>query len=501
MSAIDLPASAAQTGAPVEWGVRRTMTDFEAAMWRMQGDPRLRSPVALVEVLDRAPRWDRFLAAHEWVTRVLPRARMHVVDTPLHLGNPVWAVEGGFDLSFHVRRLRLPPPATFEQVLQVCQTEVSEPFDVARPPWRALLIEGPGGGPAAYLLKAHHSLTDGLGGIQLLALLHSRQRAHSRRKWLCEPPAAEPIGSWGALGEEVSRGVRAAPARLGAMALRAPKVLASLASRPANAAVPVQYARSLNRVLAPPACRPSPLLRGRSLSYRFEILETTVDALKQAGRAGCGSLNDAYIAALLGGLRRYHEAMGCPVSEIPMAMPVSMRAGDNALGGNRFTGARFAAPAAIVDPAERIAAIREIVLAERDEPALDALPLLAPVLSRIPVPLLANWYASQSAGLDLQASNIRGIPSPVFIAGAKIQRMFPFGPLPGCAVMVVLVSHCGVCCIGMNADPAAVTEPGLFLRCMQAGLKEVLHAGGVTMPGTVPAWRKAWGEPDDRPPG
>lgn len=501
MSAIDLPASAAQTGTPVEWGVRRTMTDFEATMWRMQADPRLRCPVAAVEVLDRTPGWDRFLAAHEWATRVLPRARMHAVDTPLHLGNPVWAVDPDFDLSFHVRRQQLPPPATFEQVLQVCQTEVSEPFDLARPPWRALLIEGPGGGPAAYLLKVHHSLTDGLGAIQLLALLHSRRRTHSPHKWLGEPPAAEPIGSWGVLSEEVGRGVRAAPARLAAMALRTPRTLASLASSPARAAVPVRYARSLNHVLAPPACRPSPLLRGRSLSYRFGVLETTVDALKQAGRAGGGSLNDAYIAALLGGFRRYHDAMGCPIGDVPMAMPVSMRAGDNPMGGNRFTGARFAAPAGIEDPAERIAAIREIVLAVRDEPALDALQLLAPALSRIPAPLFTSWYASQSTGLDLQASNIRGMPVPIYIVGAKIERMFPFGPLPGCAVMAVLASHCGVCCIGINADPAAVTEPDLFLRCMQAGLNEVLNVDGVTTPGGLPAWRKAWGKPHDRSPG
>ena len=47
--------SAVDSGAPVEWGVRRTMTDSEAVMWRMEADPRLRSPVAAVEVLSRRP--------------------------------------------------------------------------------------------------------------------------------------------------------------------------------------------------------------------------------------------------------------------------------------------------------------------------------------------------------------------------------------------------------------------------------------------------------------
>ncbi|MDF3292635.1 wax ester/triacylglycerol synthase domain-containing protein [Streptomyces silvisoli] len=493
MGAIDLPASAVETGMPLEWGIERTMTDFEATMWRLEADPRLRSPVAAVEVLDRTPDWDRFLAAHEWATRVLPRARMRVVDTPLHLGNPVWAVDPNFDLSFHVRRQHLPSPATFDQALQVCQAVVSEPFDPARPPWQALLVEGMQGGPAVYLIKTHHSLTDGLGGMQMLALLHSRRRRHNPHKWQCEPPAGEPIGPWGALSEQVTRGARAAPTRLVATALRAPRTLA-LATHPASAAAAIRWLRSLNHLLAPPTCPPSPLLRGRSLSYRFSVLETTVDALKRAGKAGGGSLNDAYVAALLGGFRRYHEALGCPIGQVPMAMPVSMRTGGNPMGGNRFSGARFAAPVDIEDPAERIAAIREIILSVRHEPALDALQMLAPALSRIPTPLFTDWYASQSTRLDLQASNFRGIPVPVYVAGARIERMFPFGPLPGCAVMVVLASHCGVCCIGINADPAAVTEPDLFLHCMQAGLDEVLRLGGGTAPRSLTAWRKAWEE-------
>jgi diacylglycerol O-acyltransferase / wax synthase len=61
------------------------------------------------------------------------------------------------------------------------------------------------------------------------------------------------------------------------------------------------------------------------------------------------------------------------------------------------------------------------------------------------------------------------------MAGARIERLFPFGPLPGCAVMATLVSHDGTCCIGINCDPAAVTDPALFFDCLQGGLDEVLE--------------------------
>jgi hypothetical protein len=60
------------------------------------------------------------------------------------------------------------------------------------------------------------------------------------------------------------------------------------------------------------------------------------------------------------------------------------------------------------------------------------------------------------------------------MAGARIERIYPFGPLPGCAVMAGMLSHNGVCCIGINMDTAAVTDPTAFMECQQEGLDEVL---------------------------
>ena len=494
MSPMEIPASAVRSGPPPEWGVRRTMTDFEAAMWRMEVDPRLRLTVAAVEVLDRTPDWDRFFAAHDWASRILPRVRMRVVDTPLAIGNPVWAVDPNFDLSVHVRRLVLPSPATFEDALEICQVEVGQPFDPARPPWQVLLIERPGGGPAVYLLKMHHTLADGVGGVQLLELLHSRRREATPDKWQGEPPAAEALGPWGALREQLLLGVQAGPSRLVGAARHVPAFLADVARDPLGTAADAgRYAQSLNRVLAAPPCEPSPLLRARSLSRRFGVLETTVTALKASARAAGGSLNDAYVAGVLGGIRRYHEAMGVSLEQLPMAMPINLRAGDNPMGGNRFAGVAFAAPVGVTDPVERIQAVREIVIDVREEPALDALQTLAPALSRIPPALLARWYAGVSTQFDLQVSNVPGAPVPMYLAGAKIQRMFPFGPLSGCPVMVVLMSYLGACCIGITIDPAAVTDPDLFFRCLRDGLDEVLAVGGVATIDDL-SWRDGWGD-------
>lgn len=464
------------------WGSDLEMSPFEALMWRVESDPRLRSPMTVVDVLDRAPDWRRLVSAHEWGSRLVPRARQRVVDPPLHLGAPVWVVDPDFDLHYHLRRTRVPPPGTLGQLLEVAEQLAMTPFDRARPLWEALLVEGLEGGRAAYIFKIHHSVTDGLGGVQLLSLLHSRHREPSPRKPMPPLPAPERISPLGALGQQVLRGVRGAPHQAGRHLGSGVAAIGRLATEPVDAVGDaVRFGRSLQRVLAPPPASPSPLLRARSLSWRFGALECPVEDLRAAGRAAGGTLGDAYIAALLGGFRRYHEHFGVEVEELPMAMPISLRRDDHPMGGNRFAGARLAAPVGEADPAERIRLVHEFVVGARAEPAADALGLVAPVLNLVPTPLITRWYAAQTGGLDLQASNVPGIPYEVYIAGARIERMYPFGPLPGCAVMSALVSHVDTCCIGVNCDAAAVTDVDRFVGCLGEGLAEVLAlaaAGG-----------------------
>jgi WS/DGAT/MGAT family acyltransferase len=460
------------------WGASRYMSPFEALLWRIEQDPRLRSTMTVVYLLDCAPAWDRLLAAHEWASRLIPRIRQRVVEPPLGLGAPTWVADDDFDLGFHLRRVRLPEPGTLRQLLDLVQGDAMASFDRSRPPWRASLVEGLEDDRTAYVLKLHHSLTDGQGGTQLLGLLHSRTREPSPDKPLPDPPTPEKPSPAGVLTEQAARALRSAPGD----AVRSVAGILSRAVRITRRPVDgiedaARFGRSLERILAPPPVTPSPLLSGRSRSWRFDALEVPLPELKAAGKAAGGTLNDAYVATLLAGFRRYHEHFDQPIDELPMAMPISLRRGDHPMGGNRFAGARFAAPVGEPDPGERIRAVHEFVVTARDEPALDVFGLLAPTLNRLPMGLVARAYGAQTTKLDLQASNVAGLPYPAYIAGARIEQMLPFGPLPGCAVMATLLSYAGTCCIGLNTDPAAVTDPEVFLRCLEEGLEEVLALG------------------------
>jgi diacylglycerol O-acyltransferase len=457
------------------WSAAAQMNPFETVMWRSEADPRLRSTVTLVEIMDQAPDADRLLRAHDWASRIVPRFRQRVVEPPLTLGAPEWVTDGEIDFAYHLQHMHLTAPGTLDQVFEIAQAVAMRPFDRARPLWEAVVIDGLEGGQAAYILKTHHVLTDGIGGVQLLSMLHSRSRAPTRDR--PEPPAppADTRTTVEILAGQGARWAAEAPAEAIRQSTVAAEFAAQAISSPARALTDVlSFASSLRRVADPPTGEPSPLLRPRSLAWRFEAAEVPLADLKDAAKSAGGSVNDAFVAAVLGGFRRYHEHFGVPIDTMPIAMPISLRTAEDPAGGNRFAGARFAAPVAERDPAERMRQVREFVITARAEPAIDAAALLSPALSHLPAALVGRALATLTSTNDAQVSNVPGIPYPVYMAGARITRMYPFGPLPGCAAMITLLSHDGTCCIGINMDAAAITEPGLFRRYLAESIDEIL---------------------------
>jgi diacylglycerol O-acyltransferase / wax synthase len=460
------------------WGTPKEMSPLEALMWRAEADPSLRSHMTAVEILDCLPDWDRLVAAHDWGTRVARRFRERVIEPPLGLGPPVWALDENFDLAYHLRRVSLPAPGSFRALLDLAQGVAMAPLDAVRPQWEAVLVEGLEGGRAAYILKINHALTDGIGAIQLLERLHSRQREHTYGKLQPAPPTPGATTPAGVLVGQVAERLRAAPGDAGRTAMFALSLTARALRHPRGTlGDAVCYARSLQRVLSPPGVAPSPLLSGRSMSWRFVTHEVPLAELRAAAKAVGGSVNDAYLAALLGAFRLYHERRGAPVELMPVAIPISTRADDDGLGGNRIAAARFAAPVSEADPRRRMRLVRECVSAARAEPAIDAVSIVAPLVSRLPTPLLTRVSRASTNTNDLQASNVPGIAHVAYMAGARVTHLYPFGPLPGCAAMITLVSHAGTCCIGANLDGAAVTDTKLFGRCLAEGFDEVLELG------------------------
>lgn len=428
------------------WGSTSKLDAFESLMWRMDDFPGLRASVVGIEMLERAPDWATLQRLHQKLVEAAPRLRQHPVEPALGVGNLHWETTPDFALDRHLSRVSLPQPGSHRQLLDVAQALALEPFDKQQPPWEAVLVNGLEKGQAAYIIKLHHSVSDGKGIVQLLSLLHesAAKSARKRPRRGKKPPAP------------------------GAAPPPPP---------PSRSARLARYAASARRVLAPYAVQGSPLLAARSHQWHFETLTLPFAGLRAAAKAADASLNDAFIAGILGGFRLYHARHGVVPAVLPVTIPISTRAGDTPGGGNHFVAGSFAAPLAEPDPVKRMRIIGNKVKQWRAEPALDLSLKIMPLLANLPRKLVAETMLAKLARQDLQLSNVPGIRQAITLAGVHVTALYPFAPMPGCAAMIAMVSHEEHCCFGFNLDAAAVAHPDELIQNMREAFDEIIAAG------------------------
>jgi diacylglycerol O-acyltransferase / wax synthase len=464
---------------PIRYGDR--MSESDAILWNNERDPMLRSTIASVMILERSPDPERFAGAVARSLDKVPRLRQRVALDPLGAAPPRWEADPHFDLGYHWRRLRVAGAGSLRDLLDLAQPIAMQAFDKDRPLWELYQVEGLEGGRTAIVIKLHHSVSDGVGLVRMTSSLVERSpEPHPRKEGLKQAPSVlEEPGSRGAFQESL----RALQFRAGANLERTARAAGALrggtlrllrdplgAVRDAG-----RVAGSLGRLLRPVSEPLSPLMRGRSLAVRFDALAFPVEDLKRAAKAVGGTLNDAFVGAVTGGLRRYHELHGERVAELRMTMPINVRSGEKgARAGNQFVPARFAVPVGIQDPAERMRALRGLVRDQLGEPALGLTEDVSALLARLPRALSVGLFGSMLKAIDFVTSNVPGPPFPVYASGAFVEKMFGFGPLSGAAVNVTLFSYDGQLHLAINSDPAAVPDPVRLVECLREGVAEVL---------------------------
>jgi WS/DGAT/MGAT family acyltransferase len=455
------------------------MSDSDALMWTIEKDPLLRSTITAVSLLDGPVDAERFADKVERATRVIPRLRQRVVGNPYSMAPPRWEIDPNFDLGYHLRTVSAGGDGSERQVLDLAQWVGMQGFDRARPLWELYLVDGMADGRSALIQKVHHAITDGVGSIQIALTLFDLERDPADPGPLPDAPhihVLNPIERLAAGTEHVAR------RRLRSLQRSLDSVsggVRSLVTDPGGVVRRgAEVAASVGRLVAPATEPLSPVMTGRSLSVRFATIVRPLDDLRVAAKAADGKLNDAFVAAVAGGLRRYHAHLGAPVEQLRMTMPINVRTeATQGVAGNQFVPARFAVPIGIADPIERMAAIRGLVADQRGEPALALTEPIAGLLNRLPTSVTTGVFGGMLKGVDFVTSNVPGAPVPLFAAGAEIVQQFPFGPLSGAAANITLLSWLDQVCIGLNLDPAAVTDADAFRACLADGFDEVIAAG------------------------
>ena len=450
-------------------GARR-LGGWDFATWRMASDdPVMRSTIIGLLVLETSPDWDQLCDRFERATRLSPVLRSKVVEGPLDLQTPRVVVDPDFDLGYHMRRFSMPG-ARWTDVLTEARRQSMTDFDKERPLWRMTLIEDLPGGKAALIVKLHHAIADGQGAVQLgLALLDFTAEGSDLGPM---PEAPEPVeldtrgfmqavirnnAGWVAkTAEEAIKGI-------GPLAMAAIKNPMQLISKVRETAESVARFTKIPLPLGPL----SPIMQSRSINYHFDTIDIDFAQFRAAAKQRERTVNDLFLAAISVGMYRYHEKMGRPVGELRMNMPISLRTSEDQ--SNAVTIARFEIPISnVIDDVLEAAAT--IVRSWRAEPALKLADYFAELTRFLPPELVSA--AAQTS--DLTASNVPGVPVPVWLAGARVERMYPLVGTIGAAINVTMLTYEGTASVGVSSDDAAVGDRAELIASLRSGFGEVI---------------------------
>lgn len=451
------------------------MSDSDALMWTIEKDPMLRSTITTAMVLGGTVSPDRVHRVVDRASRIIPRLRQRVRSNPLSIAPPRWEMDPNFDLRYHLRTARVPGTGSMADLLAMAAPISMQGFDRARPLWEATVVDGLSDGGSAIIFKFHHSITDGVGGVELMLELFELEADAEDRPMPPEPTVRvlnQTERFIEALNYESRRQIgMARSATASGVGSAAGAVHDPTGSMVASG----ELLSSIVRILRPESTPLSPLMTARSLSSRLEVLSMPLDAAKKVGNRIGGTLNDTFVSGIARGMQLYHQHHGVDQTSLRMGMPINIRgAASMHSAGNSFVPARFEVQIASQDLLELMEHVRGCAVAARDEPANHLVAPVANLLNRLPTSVVTQIFGTMMKGLDFQASNVPGSPVPLFMDGVPVTAVFPFGPLAGAAVNVTLLSYQNELNIGVNVDPAAVPDGDVFMECLRVAYDELL---------------------------
>jgi diacylglycerol O-acyltransferase len=451
----------------------------DLAFWYAD-QPRQRTTMALLLLLDRRPDPERLRAAVARMIEAVPRLQQRVVEAPFGLALPRWEEDPTLDLDYHVRRYSLadePGESSDEDRLFDTIGPIYErPFDRTRPLWEMIEIDRREAG-AAIFFRLHHAVADGVGGNAILAALTDAAREGEP----LPPPPEKPPGGWAeksfsdiferAMRDRIAQDAARARAVGGALwrAAKAPGSLLHLGR------VLSELARDFGRQSESP-------LREFGRARRLAGIEVDFERVRAARQALGVSIIDLVLTAVAGALGAWHSAHRLGgVAELKTLVPINLRPrASQGLGsavGNRTTGILVRLPLGIADPSERLREIHRRVEERKAHPAVSLLPLLANVMAGLPRTLYRAVAYRSSQTIDLIVTNVPGVPVVRHLAGAEILAAYPFAPVTShCPVSIACYGYRDRLYVGLDTDATSLPDIDEFRRLLIASFEETIRA-------------------------
>jgi WS/DGAT/MGAT family acyltransferase len=400
--------------------------------------------------------------------------RQRVVEAPLRLGLPEWEDDPHFELAYHARDVVLPEPGSDQQLFEFASVVFATPLDHQRPLWEAYLIEGLQSGRTACFFKVHHSVMDGVASMAGFEALTQGHRAEPVRVPRAAPllPPRPPAVRVARLARDLlwnATDAIGATLRLGVHAALHPDEAADGVMRT------LRGLRGFFRDLSAPAIHDPLADPSTGIGRRLDGMTLPLPRLRRLKDALGVTLNDVALTVLAGAVGRYHDHRGVHVDELHCMVPINLRQErERDALGNRVGMCNVTLPVGESDPLIRLDIIRAQTAAAKSDRRGASYPLVMRAMAFMPSFAFRLLAQSITGRINLICTNVPGPPTTRYLAGAKIEVMYPFAPVAvGTPLSVALLSYSDVCGIGIDTDPAAIPDPELLHRYLAAEVEEL----------------------------
>jgi diacylglycerol O-acyltransferase len=407
---------------------------------------------------------------------LVPQFRWRLVDVPLGLDRPGWVEDDDFDPDFHIRRIAVPSPGGPSELGELAGRLSSYKLDRRKPLWEMWVIEGVEGGRTAVLTKMHHAIVDGVSGMGLAEAVldiepdpppreaEVRDSLHDRRA----PGTVELLAS-GALSAFTRTPFRML--RFTRQTALQGLAAAGFVRRRGAPVMPYQAPRtSMNGEFTP--------------HRRFTWASVPLARVKAVKEDRGVKVNDVVLALCAGALRRYLQKIDdLPEAPLIAQCPVSLRGDDDRDDVGSKVGSMFTSLATdVADPVERLEAIHESTQSAKEmQQALSVHKIMG--LSETAPPgligLAARAYTRMGLSrmpppVNVVISNVPGPPFPLYLAGGRLDGLYPMGPLVfGMGLNITVISYRDSLDFGFMCCPELVPQPELIAEGVSLALSEL----------------------------
>lgn len=397
---------------------------------------------------------------------LVPKLRQIVRDVPFDLARPVWIDDEDFDVDHHVRLTTLPAPGDEATLLRLVEELMMVVLDRHHPLWEWWFVDGLPDGRVALVEKLHHSLIDGVSGVQLTAALTD---LGDLMEPVPGPWAPRPAPSTLALVVEALDDIAREPVR----------ILRSLADLVGGGIDDLRRrSASLASLTRRGTIAPATSLNVDIGTHRLLVpVRVALSQVKEIAHAHDTKVNDVLLTMVAGGVRALLDHRGDERVDRPLhiAVPENVRSDAEHLAlGNRVSG--FLASFSLDDtmsPVECLHHLRDEMLERRAEHQDEGVSALLGSFDHLPVAIAraAVPLVHQQPFANLVVTNVPGPREQLTLMGAPIEEILPIVPLArNLSAGVAVLSYQDQLVLTIHADAQACPDAAVMAEGMAATL-------------------------------